>query len=76
LETGSGFYENDVNDNFNKKEPPTIVQVFTIKDIAVVDYNDHGYKNLLIIGHNHKISPQLGRMNAMHGVILQDDGKV
>lgn len=74
-ELKSCYYENDGKGNFNKNPLPVIAQASTIHDIAVTDFDNDGYKDLLVVGNTLEISTQLGRMDASHGVILLNDKK-
>ncbi|MGB5554784.1 MAG: VCBS repeat-containing protein, partial [Flavobacteriaceae bacterium] len=74
-ELRSGYYENDGDANFSLKTLPNIAQASTIKDIAIDDLNDDGYPDLIMVGNDHEISTQLGRMDALHGLILMNDTK-
>ncbi|WKX77613.1 FG-GAP repeat domain-containing protein [Zobellia laminariae] len=68
----SSFYENDGVGNFTIKPLPTIAQASTIHDIAVEDFDNDGFKDLLIVGNTTEISTQLGRLDASHGLILRN----
>lgn len=72
-ELGTVYFENTGKGTFVKKMLPTIVQASTIEDIAVDDFNGDGFTDMLLVGNNFEISTQLGRMDALHGVILQND---
>ena len=74
-ELQSLFYENDGVGNFILKALPTIAQASTIHDIAIDDFDNDGFKDLLIIGNTTEISTQLGRMDALHGIILRNNQK-
>jgi len=74
-ELASCYFENDGNGTFKKKPLPPIAQASSIKAIAVDDFNKDGYQDMLIVGNNYEINTQLGRMDALHGVILQNDQK-
>ena len=74
-ELASCYFENDGNGTFKKKLLPPIAQASSIKAIAVDDFNKDGFQDMLIVGNNYEISTQLGRMDALHGVILQNDQK-
>jgi len=74
-ELASCYFENNGNGTFKKKPLPLIAQSSSIKAIAVDDFNKDGFQDMLIVGNNHEISTQLGRMDALHGVILQNDKK-
>ncbi len=75
FELRSLYLENDGTGNFKITPLPTIAQASNIQDMAVEDLNKDGFKDLLIVGNNYEISTQLGRMDAFHGLILQNDGK-
>ena len=72
-ELASCYFENEGNGKFKKKELPLIAQSSCIQSIAVNDFNKDGFKDLLIVGNNYEISTQLGRMDALHGLILQNN---
>ncbi len=74
-ELASSYFENDGNGTFKKKPLPLIAQSSSIKAIGVDDFNKDGFQDILIVGNNYEISTQLGRMDALHGVILQNDQK-
>ena len=72
-ELKSMYFENDGEGHFTKRALPTMAQASTIHDIAIDDFNTDGFKDLLIVGNTYEISTQLGRMDASHGIILQND---
>jgi hypothetical protein len=74
-ELASCYFENEGNGKYKKKELPLLAQSSSIRSIAVNDFNKDGFKDLLIVGNNYEISTQLGRMDAFHGLILQNDQK-
>ncbi len=70
---GTSYFENDGNGNFVTKELPWLVQSSTVNDIYV-DRNDKETINeILMVGNNFEISTQLGRLDASHGFLLQND---
>ncbi|WP_422861954.1 VCBS repeat-containing protein [Flagellimonas sp. W118] len=73
LELASVYFENDGQGNFSKRILPKMAQVSSIYDIEIDDVNDDGYPDLLIVGNNYEISTQLGRLDAFHGLILQNN---
>ena len=74
-ELASCYFENEGNGKFKKQELPLLAQSSCIRSIAVNDFNKDGFKDLLIVGNNYEISTQIGRMDAIHGLILQNDQK-
>jgi len=73
LETA--YFENVGGANFEKGQLPIISQSSIVYDIMVDDLNSDGYKDVLIVGNDHEISTQLGRLDAFHGLFLQNDKK-
>ena len=71
----SAWFENDGSGNYSRHELPAMAQASTVRDIAVFDHNGDTYPDLYLIGNNYEISTQLGRMDAFHGLILQNDKK-
>ncbi|NER16924.1 VCBS repeat-containing protein [Spongiivirga citrea] len=69
----STYYENDGNGNFTPKILPKLAQLSTVNDVAISDFNKDGYNDLFFVGNNLEISTQLGRMDASHGLLLQND---
>ena len=69
-ELQSCWFRNDGSGNFTKQPLPTIAQISSINDIIAEDFNSDGFKDLLIVGNNFEISTQLGRLDALHGLIL------
>ncbi len=74
-ELRSSYYENDGAGNFKRKLLPVIAQSSTIHDIATDDFDNDGFIDMLIVGNTYEINTQLGRMDAMHGLILRNDRK-
>ncbi|UCD61976.1 MAG: VCBS repeat-containing protein [Flavobacteriaceae bacterium] len=74
-ELASCYFENEGNGKFKRKELPLLAQSSSIRSIATNDFNQDGFQDLLIVGNNYEISTQLGRMDALHGLILQNDQK-
>ncbi len=74
-ELGSYYFENLGNNSFSKRLLPFDCQVSPIFDMEIYDFNDDGYEDLLIVGNNHEVSTQLGRMDASHGTLLLNDRK-
>jgi len=70
---GCTYFENDGNGNFKAHKLPGLAQVSTVQDIAIENFNDDNYPDLILVGNNYEISTQIGRMDASHGVILLND---
>ncbi|MCL6267592.1 VCBS repeat-containing protein [Flagellimonas myxillae] len=73
FELASCYFLNDGNGQFSKKELPTLAQSSAIFDMAWEDVTKDGRKELIILGNNYEISTQLGRLDAFHGLILQQN---
>jgi hypothetical protein len=72
-ELATSYFVNNGNGKFTKVELPQISQASTIQDIGLEDFNNDGYTDVLMVGNNYEISTQLGRMDALHGLILLND---
>ena len=69
-ELQSSIFINDGTGHFSKQHLPIIAQISSINDIISEDFDSDGFKDLLIVGNNFEISTQLGRLDALHGLIL------
>lgn len=74
-ELASSYFENQGNGQFVKSRLPLAAQFSVVNDMVIDDFNLDGYKDLLIVGNNFEISTQLGRLDALHGLFLQNDQK-
>lgn len=69
----SCYFQNDGNLNFRMQVLPRSAQESSVNAIAVDDFNNDGYLDLLLVGNNYEISTQLGRLDASHGVLHLND---
>ncbi|NER14642.1 hypothetical protein GWK08_14395 [Leptobacterium flavescens] len=69
----SCYFENNGNNSFSVKQLPFLVQTSSVHSIFVDDFNSDGYPDVLIAGNNYEISTQLGRLDALHGLLLLND---
>lgn len=67
-ELATCYFENLGDGDFIKTPLPKLAQVSNVHDILTE--NDGLTKTIILIGNNHEISTQLGRMDASHGLIL------
>ena len=74
-ELASCYFENLGNGSFKKHRLPFSAQISSVNDIWIEDFNKDGYPDLLLVGNNFEISPQLSRLDASHGVLLLNDSK-
>nr|WP_299387351.1 VCBS repeat-containing protein [Allomuricauda sp.] len=72
-ELASCYFVNDGNGAFTKKRLPGLAQASVVQAMLPHDLTGNGKPELLIFGNNFEISTQLGRMDASHGLILQQD---
>lgn len=69
----SSYFENQGDGTFSITALPTIAQTSSVRDISLDDFDGDGYEDLFLVGNNYEISTQLGRMDALHGVILRNE---
>ena len=58
------------NSTFKKHQLPFMAQVSSVNDIALDDFNNDGFTDVLLVGNNYNINTQLGKLDASHGLIL------
>ncbi|MBT8186856.1 MAG: VCBS repeat-containing protein [Croceitalea sp.] len=73
FELRSCFFENKGNGIFKMTPLPLMAQASQVNASLAEDFNNDGFKDLLIVGNNYEISTQLGRLDAFHGLILTND---
>jgi hypothetical protein len=71
----SVYFENDGFNNFSPHPLPFMAQTSSVFDIKKDDFDQDGFADLLLVGNNYEISTQLGRLDALHGLILRNDQK-
>ncbi len=69
----SVYFENKGDGTFKTHELPFLAQISTVQDIAIDDFNKDGFLDAILVGNNYEISTQIGRLDASHGVFLQND---
>lgn len=75
FELATCYFENDGKGNFTKLPLPFAAQISSVNDIHADDFNKDGFLDLLLVGNNFEISPQLSSLDASHGVLLLNDTK-
>ncbi|MEO0573328.1 MAG: VCBS repeat-containing protein, partial [Bacteroidota bacterium] len=75
FELETSYFENKGDNTFEKKELPSFVQVSQIRQIISDDLNNDGFPDVILMGNNYHISSQLGRLDALHGIVLYNDGQ-
>jgi hypothetical protein len=66
---------NDGKGNFSVMELPREVQFSCVNAIANADLNNDGFNDLILGGNFWHFVPQLGRLDACRGTVLQNNGK-
>jgi hypothetical protein len=74
-EFASCIFRNNGDGTFTKQQLPFAAQISSVNDIWVEDFNKDGSLDLLLVGNNFEISPQLGSLDASHGILLLNDSK-
>jgi len=67
------YFVNDGHGNFTSKELPWLVQSSSVNDIYLERNDKEMINEILMVGNNFEISTQLGRLDASHGLLLQND---
>lgn len=69
------WFENKGNGTFEMHELPIEAQFSSINDIAVFDYNQDDFPDLLVAGNLYDTEVETPRSDASIGLVLQNDGK-
>jgi len=69
----TSYYENKGNNKFSCHILPIGAQESSVNGILIDDFNNDDYQDIFLVGNNYEISPQLGRLDASHGVLLLND---
>ena len=70
----TSYFENIGDEHYLERELPLLAQSSQVRDITVDDFNADGALDILLTGNNFHISTQLGRLDALHGLVLYNDG--
>ena len=71
----SVYLENAGNEKLIITKLPAQAQWFPINSSVIYDFNSDGNADVVVAGNNYGIRPELGRMDAGHGLYLEGDGK-
>ena len=74
FELNSSRIMNNGDGTFTTIPLPKICQSSSVRAVMPHDFNKDGYNDLLIMGNDYEISTQLGRLDALHGIVLLNDG--
>jgi len=66
------YFENDGNNSFKIKEIPKLVQSSSVHTIYLDDFDNNGFKDILLAGNRYDVNTQLGRLDASHGQLLMN----
>ncbi|WGK66268.1 VCBS repeat-containing protein [Croceiramulus getboli] len=75
FELASHYFENLGDNTFKGRPLPFLAQTSAVFDMALDDFNNDGFDDLLLVGNNYEISTQLGRLDGLHGLILLNDSQ-
>lgn len=73
-ELASCLFLNDGKGHFLKKPLPRIAQASALYDFGIADFDGDGLPDLFPVGNLYEISTQLGRLDAVNGLILHNAG--
>lgn len=73
-ELASCIFLNNGKGQFQKKQLPAIAQVSPIFDFEVADFDGDNLPDIFPVGNLFEISTQLGRLDALNGVLLHNSG--
>lgn len=74
VELASCIFLNDGKGHFEKKPLPRIAQASVLYDFGIADFDGDGRPDLFPVGNLFQISTQLGRLDAINGLILHNAG--
>lgn len=73
-ETASCYFENSGNGRFIKHVLPVEAQFAPVNAILVDDFDNDGYKDLLLAGNEYQTEVMTGRYDASYGLLLKGTG--
>jgi hypothetical protein len=68
----TSYFENDGNNSFKVKEIPKLVQSSSVHTMYIEDFDNNGFKDILLAGNRYDLNTQLGRLDASHGQLLMN----
>ena len=69
------YFQNDGNGKFEAIQFPNEVQKAPVTNILLIDANDDGHQDIVMIGNDHGAETETGVYDAFNGAILLNDGK-
>ena len=73
-ELASCVFLNDGQGRFRKIPLPALGQASVVYDILPEDVDQDGLPDLLVVGNLYQVSTQLGRLDALQGLVLKNEG--
>ena len=64
------YFENTGNNSYSIKEIPNLVQSSSVHSLLIEDFDNNGFKDVLLAGNRYDVNTQLGRLDASHGQLL------
>jgi enediyne biosynthesis protein E4 len=71
----SGYFENTGNNHYKFHPLPFEAQLSSVNDFWIEDFNGDSFPDLLLVGNNYEVSTQLGRLDALHGMVFLNNGQ-
>ncbi len=71
----SGYLQNGGSGHFLWSPLPLRAQVAPIQSFEVLDVNGDGHLDVLAVGNDHRLAHDLGRQDALPGLVLQGNGQ-
>ncbi|HLL43757.1 MAG TPA: hypothetical protein VK369_11500, partial [Segetibacter sp.] len=69
------YFESSPKGKLQEKALPLQAQFSPVYTITPLDYNNDGYKDVLLCGNMNHARLRFGKYDANHGVLLKNDGK-
>ncbi len=71
----STYFENVENGIFVPQMLPFEAQMSSVQDIMLDDIDEDGFVDMVLVGNSYELSTQLGRLDALHGLVMLNDRK-
>jgi hypothetical protein len=64
------YFENVGNNSFSIKKLPLLSQISSVHCMYVEDFDNNGFKDVILAGNRYDLNTQLGQLDASHGQLL------
>jgi hypothetical protein len=64
------YFENLGNNKFSKVKLPLLLQISSVHALYIEDFDNNGFKDVLLSGNRYDVNTQLGQLDASHGQLL------